>query len=229
MRHLKKYKIFESSDDSFYQDLLDNFSYITDNLGEPHIDKIKWANSFKWIFSWNLGINLNEFHSPTEIVNKLNIILTDFEDVVSAESRIEDHEVKMLITNERLKVSITPLDTGDSNYEFIKRQDGRDIIINVSDIERYLKSKGISVKNIEEDYQESLQMSKIHIETSEILRGEADELKGMFEDEVRSKYIRLQSGYPDPDSGKIDRDVQISVGSKGLVIYSDDEKTYIVM
>ena len=228
MRHLKKYKIFESSDD-FYQDLLDNFSFITDNLGEPRINKVKWANSFKWIFSWNLGINLNEFHSPAEIVNKLNIILTDFDDVVSAESRIEDHEVKMLITNERLKVSITPLDTGDSNYEFIKRQDGRSIVINVSDIERYLKSKGISIKNIEEDYQESLDTSKIHIYTSEILRGEADELKGMFEDEVSSKSIRPQGGYPDPDSGKIDRDVQISVGAGGLAIYSNGEKTYIVM
>ena len=225
---MKKYKIFESSDD-FYQDLLDNFSFITDNLGEPRINKVKWANSFKWIFSWNLGINLNEFHSPAEIVNKLNIILTDFDDVVSAESRIEDHEVKMLITNERLKVSITPLDTGDSNYEFIKRQAGRSIVINVSDIERYLKSKGISIKNIEEDHQESLDTSKIHIYTSEILPGEVDELKGMFEDEVSSKSIRPQGGYPDPDSGKIDRDVQISVGTGGLAIYSNGEKTYIVM
>ena len=225
---MKKYKIFESSDD-FYQDLLDNFSFITDNLGEPRINKVKWANSFKWIFSWNLGINLNEFHSPAEIVNKLNIILTDFDDVVSAESRIEDHEVKMLITNERLKVSITPLDTGDSNYEFIKRQAGRSIVINVSDIERYLKSKGISIKNIEEDHQESLDTSKIHIYTSEILPVEVDELKGMFEDEVSSKSIRPQGGYPDPDSGKIDRDVQISVGTGGLAIYSNGEKTYIVM
>ena len=100
MRHLKKYKIFESSDDSFYQDLLDNFSYITDNLGKPHIDKIKWANSFKWVFSWNLGINLNEFHSPAEIVNKLNIELKKqhrwrtFNDLTNEEKKLISHSNK---------------------------------------------------------------------------------------------------------------------------------------
>ncbi len=225
MKHLKN---FLESVDTEYQDIMDNFAYICDVLGEPKVESNKWSGLYKkWKFTWGLGVILDNLQDPSNIITRLKSIIEDFEDIISAKERIENYEIKMAISNTSLIVVAIPNEVGDSKYEFIGGQKWREIFINITDVERYLKSKSIDIKKTDNKYEEYAETSSVQLDTTEISPDIRTELKSMFDSEAKSKTIDRIDYNSDRVSGGIDRSVEISVGVNFITFTTYDEKTFI--
>jgi hypothetical protein len=210
MKHLKKFN------ESIQKDILDNFSYIIDNLGDPKIDRQKWGNEDKWTFYWDLGLDLTKMNEASKVIEKLNAIVSELEDIISAKERLENYYFQLSLTN-KLKVDVIPKETGSEDYDFITGQNQREVKINIIDIERCLASKGIRVTKVHLEYNDISEMSSIDIQYDGYEYNKFKEFLDLFMSQLNIAH----------ETDKIDRDIDISYGSTQMEIFPLEEKTYV--
>ena len=229
MKYLRKYN--ESSTDTQFDELMDNFLYINDTLGEPEVLKSKWTNSsFKYRLVWKLGINIYDLQKPSDIVEKLKLIVGNFEDIISAEERVSDFTIKMSIDlHSRLVVEATPIELGSDNYQFIVGQMWREIRFNINEIERFLNKNDINIKTKEViDEVETSDTTWIDIKTDQIPADVRQDLINRFNTELSEKLVdKIDYSNRDGFKPQIDREVEIQVGQNFIKIYPFGEKTYL--
>jgi hypothetical protein len=141
MKHLKRF--FESTDFS-KEDILENFLFITDKLGDPEIYSSKFGNSSKWIIRWDLKIDLSVLQEASELISKLKELTEDIDDVLTAADRIGEYNINMSITD-LLILEMVPKDTGNNEFNFIKGYDSRILYVRKNEIERFFNSRGIRI------------------------------------------------------------------------------------
>ena len=226
MKYLRKYN--ESTSDFQFEHLMDNFSFINDTIGQPSVSKSKWGDSFKYRLVWDLGINIYELQKPSDVVGKLKTIIENFEDIVSAEERVSDFTIKMSIDHSKLIVEANPVSLGGDNYEFIKGQNWREIILNINELERYLNKNGITIKTKGVvDEVETTETTWVDIKTDEIPANVRRDLIERFNDELKSKTGEIDYNNNGIQQN-IDREIELNVGQNFIKLYPIDSKTYII-
>jgi type VI protein secretion system component VasF len=58
MRHLKKFNESSNIEDT-KRDIIDNFSYLIDTLGDPIISNKNWGDKHKWVIKFNLEMDIS--------------------------------------------------------------------------------------------------------------------------------------------------------------------------
>lgn len=140
MRHLRKF--FESNEDK--EDILENFLFISDKLGEPEVRSSRFGNSTKWEIVWNLKLDISVLQEANELVGKLKDLTSDIDDVLAAADRLPDYSINMSITN-KLIIELVPKETGGDDYKFIKNYESRSLNVRKNEIERFFNSRGVRV------------------------------------------------------------------------------------
>ena len=85
MKHLKRFN--ESKEDEKL-DILDNFAYITDKLGEPAIGSHSYGTGTKWNLSWDIKLDLSVLQEATQLIQKLKDITEEIDGTVFHESTV---------------------------------------------------------------------------------------------------------------------------------------------
>ena len=141
MKHLKKF--FESTEFN-KEDILENFLFITDKLGEPSAYSSKFGSSSKWTITWDLKIDLSALQEASELITKLKDLTEDLDDILAASSRMTEYNINMSISNE-LRIELVPKDTGDDTFKFIKGYESRQLYVRINEVERFFNSRGLRV------------------------------------------------------------------------------------
>ena len=212
MKHLKRF--FESTDFS-KEDILENFLFITDKLGDPEIYSSKFGNSSKWIIRWDLKIDLSVLQEASELISKLKELTEDIDDVLAAADRIGEYNINMSITD-ILILEMVPKDTGNNEFNFIKGYDSRILYVRKNEIERFFNSRGIRVVkwDNESSYNEYNQTNDLDIHLSKNDIEVTDDFKRLVNIELR----RID-----------DREYECSGGGSVISICSLEEKAYVEM
>jgi len=212
MKHLKRF--FESTDFS-KEDILENFLFITDKLGDPEIYSSKFGNSSKWIIRWDLKIDLSVLQEASELISKLKELTEDIDDVLTAADRIGEYNINMSITD-LLILEMVPKDTGNNEFNFIKGYDSRILYVRKNEIERFFNSRGIRVVkwDNESSYNEYNQTNDLDIHLSKNDIEITDDFKRLVNIELR----RID-----------DREYECSGGGSVISICSLEEKAYVEM
>lgn len=210
MKHLRKF--FESIDLT-KEEILENFLFISDKFGKPEIYSSKYGQSQKWIINWNIRLNLSVLQEAENLINKLKDLVEDIDDVLGATSRLEDFNINMSLTDE-LRLELVPKDTGDTNYKFIDRFESRALYVRINEIERFFNSKGLRVEkwDNESSYNEYNQTNELEIVLNKIDRVVTNEFWNLIMDE-----LNLID----------DRDYQVRTVGRSVVIYPNEEKSYV--
>lgn len=211
MKHLRK--IFESLDIT-KEEILENFLYITDKFGDPEINNSSYGKSKKWTISWDIKINLSVLQEAEQLITKLKDLTEDIDDVLAASDRLEDFTINMSLTNE-LRLELVPKDTGDNNYQFISHFDSRTLYVRINEIERFFNSKGIRIEkwDNESSYDEYNQTNDLEIVLNKI------------DNAITHEFWRLIMA--ELNNFREDREYQVRTQGKSIVIYPDEEKSYI--
>ena len=90
MKHLKKF--FEATDFT-KEDILENFLFITDKLGEPEIFSSKFGTSLKWTIRWDIKLDLSVLQEASDLITKLKELTEDIDDVLAAADRIGEYNI----------------------------------------------------------------------------------------------------------------------------------------
>lgn len=226
MRHLKK---FNESVETNFEDFMDNFSYISDTLGDPSISKSKWGNLFKYVLKWNLGLNIYELQKPSDFVDKLKSIIENFDDIISAQERVSDFNIRMSIDKSILIVEASPVDLGTDDYQFIVGQMWREIKLDINEIERFLNKNDINIKTkkVIDEY-ETTGTAWVDIKTDPISSDIRQDLINRFNSEMSKKSVdRIDYSNREEFKPEIDRDIEISVGQNFIKFNPVEEKTFI--
>jgi hypothetical protein len=212
MKHLKRF--FESTDFS-KEDILENFLFITDKLGDPEIYSSKFGNSSKWIIRWDLKIDLSVLQEASELISKLKELTEDIDDVLAAADRIGEYNINMSITD-LLILEMVPKDTGNNEFNFIKGYDSRILYVRKNEIERFFNSRGIRVVkwDNESSYNEYNQTNDLDIHLSKNDIEVTDDFKRLVNIELR----RID-----------DREYECSGGGSVISICPLEEKAYVEM
>jgi hypothetical protein len=212
MKHLKRF--FESTDFS-KEDILENFLFITDKLGDPEIYSSKFGNSSKWIIRWDLKIDLSVLQEASELISKLKELTEDIDDVLTAADRIGEYNINMSITD-LLILEMVPKDTGNNEFNFIKGYDSRILYVRKNEIERFFNSRGIRIVkwDNESSYNEYNQNNDLDIHLSKNDIEVTDDFKRLVNIELR---------------GIDDREYECSGGGSVISICSLEEKAYVEM
>jgi hypothetical protein len=211
MKHLKK--IFESLDIT-KEEILENFLYITDKFGDPEINNSSYGKSKKWTISWDIKMNLSVLQEAEQLITKLKDLTEDIDDVLAASDRLEDFTINMSLTNE-LRLELVPKDTGDNNYQFISHFDSRTLYVRINEIERFFNSKGIRIEkwDNQSSYDEYNQTNDLEIVLNKI------------DNAITHEFWRLIMA--ELNNFREDREYQVRTQGKSIVIYPDEEKSYI--
>ena len=212
MKHLKRF--FESTDFS-KEDILENFLFITDKLGDPEIYSSKFGNSSKWTIRWDLKIDLSVLQEASELISKLKELTEDIDDVLAAADRIGEYNINMSITD-LLILEMVPKDTGNNEFNFIKGYDSRILYVRKNEIERFFNSRGIRVVkwDNESSYNEYNQTNDLDIHLSKNDIEVTDDFKRLVNIELR----RID-----------DREYECSGGGSVISICPLEEKAYVEM
>jgi hypothetical protein len=210
MKHLKRFN--ESKEDEKL-DILDNFAYITDKLGEPSIGSHSYGTGTKWNLSWDIKLDLSVLQEATQLIQKLKDITEEIDDVLSAADRLENYNINMSLTNS-LRIELVPKDTGDDTFKFIKGYESRALYVRINEVERFFNSRGLRVVkwDNESSYDEVNQTNKLEISLNRM------------DNQVTSEFYRLIMAELNLIK---DRDYQMYVNGNDVVIYPDEEKAYI--
>lgn len=213
MKHLRKF--FESVGIT-KEDILDNFVYITDKLGEPSVYSNKFGDKQKWTLVWNLGLDITHTQEAHTLINKLKSIVEEIDDVISASERLEDWTFNMSLSTE-LRIEMIPKETGKDEYEFIKSYDSRTLNVRASEIERFFTSRGSIVAkwDIDSSYSEWREANDLEITISKPNPGATSELRSLVEAELERK------------RDDIERDYSVESGNSYFGIMSMEEKSYV--
>ena len=211
MKHLKRFN--ESKEDEKL-DILENFAYITDKLGEPSIGSHSYGSGTKWNLSWNIKLDLSVLQEATQLIEKLKDIVEEIDDVLSAADRLENYNINMSLTNS-LRIELVPKDTGDDSFNFIKRYESRALYVRINEVERFFNSRGLRVVkwDNESSFDEVNQTNKLEISLNK------------REDGVTAEFYNLVMAELNPF--RDDREYQVRTQGDSVVIYPDQEKSYI--
>lgn len=210
MRHLKKFN--ESVEDE-KRDILDNFEFISDKLGEPDCYSSKYGDSKKWSISWNINLDLSVLQEATQLIKKLKDIVEDIDDVLAASDRLETYNINMSLTD-KLKIELVPKDSGDNTFNFIKGYESRALYVRINEVERFFNSKGLRVVkwDNESSYDEYNETNDLEIVLNKI------------DNQVTAEFyslVMVELNLID------DREYQVRTQGNSVVIYPNEEKSYI--
>ena len=210
MKHLKRFN--ESKEDEKL-DILENFAYITDKLGEPSIGSHSYGNGTKWNLSWDIKLDLSVLQEATQLIEKLKDIVEEIDDVLSAADRLENYNINMSLTNS-LRIELVPKDTGDDEFNFIKKYESRALYVRINEVERFFNSRGLRVVkwDNESSFDEVNQTNKLEIS----LNKREDGVTAEFYNLVMAELNLIK-----------DKDYQMYVNGNDVVIYPDEEKAYV--
>lgn len=182
MKHLRKF--FESNDDK--EDILENFLFISDKLGEPEVRSSRFGNSTKWEIVWDLKLDISVLQEANELVGKLKDLTSDIDDVLAAADRLPDYSLNMSITD-KLVLELVPKETGGDDYEFIKRYESRSLYVRKNEIERFFNSRGVRVVkfDIESSWNEYNQTNDLDIYLNKSDVEAIDDFKRLVNAELR--------------------------------------------
>ena len=213
MKHLRRF--FESVGIT-KEDVLDNFQYITDKLGEPEVYQSKFGEAKKWTLVWNLGLDVTHIQEAHTLINKLKSIVEEIDDVISASERLPDWNFNMSLSTE-LRIEMVPKETGKEEYEFIRKYDSRTLYVIKSEIERFFTSRGSIVAkwDVDSSYSEYAERNDLEITLSKPNPAATSELSVLIRRELEQK------------QDSIDREYQPSGGPSYFAIHSYEEKSYI--
>lgn len=211
MKYLRKF--FESITK---EDILDNFSFINDKLGQPSMSSSKFGNSFKWRLRWDLRMDVSELQDAKNLITKLKDITEDIDDVIAASERLGDYNFNMSLSNE-LVIEIVPKDTGDNTFEFIKKYDSRCLYVYINEVERFFNSYGVRVTKTDADssHNEISETNELDIYLSHSNNEAINRFKLLFDEEFQQK------------SEDIDREYYVHGGSTIITITPQEEKAYV--
>jgi len=215
MKHLTRFN--ESKKDEL-QNIEDNFQYINDLFGKPDIKSDKWGEKHKWVFTWDIDFNFTIKNDVSSTIEKLNKIINELEDIIAAKDRlIDDYNLQMSLTD-KLVVDVTPNETGNNSYNFIKGGEWRAIFISISEVERFFKSNGFNIVKIKNDYIDGMETQDLVIYLDKITRSIFDDFNKLIIDELDECY----------KNNKLDRKFELYREGTKIVMYPENEKTYIV-
>lgn len=207
MRHLRKFN------ENFYQDeLVYSLAYFNDKYGDPTIQTQKYSNSEMITLTWNIGVDLSTFEDAGKSLEKLQELAVDMDHILTVRDRYKDYNFYTSITS-KLKLKIIPKEVNATDYSFIIGQDWREVKLNISEIERFFNSKGITIASSMIDDNESYQQSSVEIAFNKPIANDIfNEFRRLFEDEYE----------------KIDRNINVRQrGSITIAIDPEEEKTYV--
>jgi hypothetical protein len=215
MKHLRKFS--ESYVEDTKRDIIENFSYIMDILGEPIITNKNWGDKHKWTIKFDLQMDLSIMNNVLDVVNKLKIITDDIEDIISASERLSDYYFQMSI-KDYLIIEMIPKVEKSENYNFIIGQNLREIQLDSSEIEKFFRSNDINlIKKWMDDYD--------YIEVTETC---ASYFKfDKFDNRIFAEFIAKF------DSELVEKGIERNIvaeygGDRTIQIFPTDEKTYVV-
>ncbi len=210
MKHLKK---FNESLDSTKEEILENFLYITDKFGEPHVYSSNYGSHKKWTLSWNINMNFSVMQNAEELIKKLKDISEDIDDVLSATDRLEDYDCNMSISD-NLIIELVPKDSGSEDYKFIQGYEWRQLYVRKNEVERYFNSKGIRVEKFdnESSYREGDDTNQLDIYLSKMDRVVLGDFCRMVEEELRQID---------------DREYRCEISGRGVCIFPTEEKSFV--
>jgi hypothetical protein len=210
MKHLRRF--FESKEDEKLE-ILENFVYITDKLGEPSVGSSIYGSGTKWNLSWDIKLDLSVLQEATQLIQKLKDIVEEIDDVLSAADRLENYNINMSLTNS-LRIELVPKDTGDNTFKFIKGYESRALYVRINEVERFFNSRGLRVVkwDNESSYNEYNETNEL-----EILLNKRDyQVNADFFDLIMSELNLID-----------DRDYQVRYQGNSIVIYPNEEKSYV--
>jgi hypothetical protein len=220
MRHLKKFNESSNIEDT-KRDIIDNFSYLIDTLGDPIISNKNWGDKHKWVIKFNLEMDISLMNNALDVINKLKSITQDIEDIISASERLSEYYFQMSI-KDWLIIEMIPKVEKSESYNFIISQSWREIQLNLIDIEKFFSSNGINlIKKWLDDNN--------YIEVSETC---ASYFKfDKFDDAVFAEFITMFTNETNSklNSEEIDREIVAEYsGDNTIQIFPTGEKTYVV-
>ena len=210
MKHLKRFN--ESKEDEKLN-ILDNFTYITDKLGEPSVGYHSYGSGTKWNLSWDIKLNLSVLQEANQLIQKLKDIVEEIDDVLSAADRLENYNINMSLTNS-LRIELVPKDTGDDSFNFIKRYESRALYVRINEVERFFNSRGLRVVkwDNESSFDEVNQTNKLEIS----LNKREDGVTAEFYNLVMAELNLIK-----------DKDYQMYVNCNDVLIYPDEENAFV--
>ncbi len=215
MKHLRRFN--ESYVEDTKSDIIENFSYIIDTLGEPVITNKNWGDKHKWIIKFDLQMDISIMNNALDVIGKLKSITEDIEDIISASERLSDYYFQMSI-KDYLIIEMIPKVEKSENYNFIIGQNWREIQLDSSEIEKFFRSNDINLikKWIDDDN---------YIEITETC---ASYFKfDKFDNTIFAEFIQKFNN--EFEEKEIDRNIVAEYnGDKTIQIFPTDEKTYVV-
>jgi hypothetical protein len=215
MKHLRKFN--ESYVEDTKSDIIENFSYIIDTLGEPVITNKNWGDKHKWIIKFDLQMDISIMNNALDVIGKLKSITEDIEDIISVSERLSDYYFQMSI-KDYLIIEMIPKVEKSENYNFIIGQNWREIQLDSSEIEKFFRSNDINLikKWIDDDN---------YIEITETC---ASYFKfDKFDNTIFAEFIQKFNN--EFEEKEIDRNIVAEYnGDNTIQIFPTDEKTYVV-
>ena len=210
MKHLRKF--FESVEIT-ESEILENFLYITDKFGDPHVSTSPYGNSKKWTISWNIKLDLSVLQEAEQLINKLKDLTEDIDDVLAAGDRLEDFTINMSLSN-YLKLELVPKDTGEDTYKFISHFEWRQLYIRINEVERFFNARGIRIEKYDNEsmYRENDDTNELWIYLSKVDR----EVIGTFCDMVNTELQEIE-----------DRQYRCSYSGNQIYISPEEEKAFV--
>lgn len=219
MKHLRKFN--ESYVEDTKNDIIENFSYIIDTLGEPVITNKNWGDKHKWTIKFNLGIDISLMNNALDVISKLKTITEDIEDIISASERLSDYYFQMSI-KDNLIIEMIPKVVKNDTYNFILGQNWREVQLNLVDIERFFSSNGLNlIKKWQDDdnYVEVSETCASYFKFDKFDNTVFDEFIQKFDNEFTTK----------ADNDELDREIVAEYnGDNTIQIFPTEEKTYVV-
>ena len=210
MKHLRKF--FESVEIT-ESEILENFLYITDKFGDPHVSTSPYGKSKKWTISWNIKLDLSVLQEAEQLINKLKDLAEDIDDVLAAGDRLEDFTINMSLSN-YLKLELVPKDTGEDTYKFISHFEWRQLYIRINEVERFFNARGIRIEKYDNEsmYRENDDTNELWIYLSKVDR----EVIGTFCDMVNTELQEIE-----------DRQYRCSYSGNQIYISPEEEKAFV--
>ena len=210
MKHLRKF--FESVEIT-ESEILENFLYITDKFGDPHVSTSPYGKSKKWTISWNIKLDLSVLQEAEQLINKLKDLAEDIDDVLAAGDRLEDFTINMSLSN-YLKLELVPKDTGEDTYKFISHFEWRQLYVRINEVERFFNARGIRIEKWDNEsmYREDDDNNELWIYLSKVDR----ESIGTFCDLVNTELQEIE-----------DRQYRCSYSGNQIYISPEEEKAFV--
>ena len=210
MKHLRKF--FESVEIT-ESEILENFLYITDKFGDPHVSTSPYGKSKKWTISWNIKLDLSVIQEAEQLINKLKDLTEDIDDVLAAGDRLEDFTINMSLSN-YLKLELVPKDTGEDTYKFISHFEWRQLYVRINEVERFFNARGIRIEKYDNEsmYRENDDTNELWIYLSKVDR----EVIGTFCDMVNTELQEIE-----------DRQYRCSYSGNQIYISPEEEKAFV--